>query len=53
MAAAGSAVLAAGVAIAAHGMADSFLGFTGTYILIAITIGLAVACDALNEAPCA
>jgi hypothetical protein len=27
-----------------------FLGFTGTYILIAIVLGLAVAGDALNEA---
>jgi O-antigen ligase len=53
MTAAGSAVLAAGAAIAVHGMADSFLGFTATYILIAITIGLAVAVDALNEASCA
>jgi hypothetical protein len=51
--AAGAAVLAAGAAIAVHGMADSFLGFTATYILIAITIGLAVAGNALNEAPCA
>jgi hypothetical protein len=50
---AGAAVLAAGAAIAVHGMADSFLGFTATYILIAITIGLAVAGNALNEAPCA
>jgi O-antigen ligase len=53
MTAAGTAVLAAGAAIAVHGMADSFLGFTATYILIAITIGLAVSADALNEAPCA
>jgi hypothetical protein len=49
----GTAVLAAGAAIAVHGMADSFLGFTATYILIAMTVGLAVAVDALNEAPCA
>jgi O-antigen ligase/polysaccharide polymerase Wzy-like membrane protein len=53
MAAAGAAVLAAGAAIAFHGLSDSFLGFTATYILIAITIGLAVAGNALNEAPCA
>ena len=49
----GAAMLAAGAAIAVHGMADSFLGFTATYILIAITVGLAVAVAALNEAPCA
>jgi hypothetical protein len=53
MTAEGAAVLAAGAAIAVHGMADSFLGFTATYTLIAITVGLAVAVDALNEAPCA
>jgi hypothetical protein len=53
MAAAGAAVLAAGAAIAVHGLTDSFLGFTATYILIAITIVLAVAGNALNEAPCA
>jgi hypothetical protein len=53
MAAAGPAVLAAGAAVAVHGMTDSFLGFTGTYVLIAIVIGLAVAGDVLNEAPCA
>lgn len=44
-----AAVCAAGVAIAAHGLADSFLGFTGTYISIAIVLGLAVAGDSLNE----
>lgn len=49
MATAASAILAAGAAIAVHGVADSFLSFTGTYILIAITLGLAVAGDALNE----
>ena len=37
-------------AIAVHGIADSFLGFTGTYIPIAVVLGLAVAGDALNEA---
>ena len=45
-----AAVSAAGVAIALHGIVDSFLGFTGTYTLIAITLGLAVAADHLNEA---
>jgi O-antigen ligase len=45
-----AAVAAAAVAIAVHGLADSFLGFTGTYIPIAIVLGLAVAGDSLNEA---
>lgn len=45
-----AAVLAAGAAIGIHGVVDSFLGFTGTYTLIAIVLGLAVAADALNEA---
>jgi len=44
-----AAVLAAGAAIAIHGLVDSFLGFTGTYTLMAIVVGLAVAGDALNE----
>lgn len=39
MAAAG--ILAAGVAIAVHGLFDSFLSFTPTYVLISITVGLA------------
>jgi O-Antigen ligase len=53
MPAAGAAVLAAGGAIAVHGLTDTFLGFTATYILFAITLGLAVAGNALNEALCA
>ena len=44
-----AAVCAAAVAIALHGLVDSFLGFTGTYIPIAIVLGLAVAGDALNR----
>ena len=32
------------VAIALHGLVDSFLGFTATYMLMAVTLGLAVAC---------
>jgi hypothetical protein len=44
MAAAG--VAAAVVAIAIHGLMDSFVSFTATYILIAITLGLASACAA-------
>ena len=38
-----SASRRAGVAIAIHGLVDSFLSFTPTYIMIAITLGLAVA----------
>jgi hypothetical protein len=41
-------VLTAGVAIALHGLVDSFLGFTATYVLIAITLGLASACATLG-----
>lgn len=40
----GCGVAAACVAIAVHGLVDSFLSFTGTYILFAITIGLAAVC---------
>jgi hypothetical protein len=35
-----SAVLAAWVAILAHGLVDSFLGFTPTYIVFALALGL-------------
>jgi O-antigen ligase/polysaccharide polymerase Wzy-like membrane protein len=45
----GAGVAAAGGAIAIHGVADSFLSFTATYILIAITLGLASACVAINR----
>jgi hypothetical protein len=38
-------IAAAGMAIALHGLVDSFLGFTSTYVLISITLGLAVATD--------
>jgi O-antigen ligase len=40
----GPAIAAACAAVAVHGMADSFLSFTGTYILIAVTLGLASSC---------
>jgi hypothetical protein len=40
----GAAIAAACAAIAVHGLADSFISFTGTYVLIAITLGLASAC---------
>jgi hypothetical protein len=43
MAAAGAGVAAAGAAIALHGLVDSFVGFTGTYVLICIALGLAAA----------
>jgi hypothetical protein len=36
-------VAAAGLAIAIHGMVDSFLGFAPIYLLFALTLGLAVA----------
>jgi hypothetical protein len=38
-----SGIVAAAAAIALHGLVDSFLGFTGTYILTAITLGLVAA----------
>jgi hypothetical protein len=49
MAAAAAGVAAAGAAIAFHGMVDSFLSFTATYVLIAITLGLAVASAAMEN----
>jgi hypothetical protein len=49
-AALGAGIAAAGLAIAAHGLVDAFLGFTATYILIAITLGLAVASSGMGEA---
>jgi hypothetical protein len=48
MATVAAAVCAAAAAIALHGLVDSFLSFTATYTLIAITLGLAVACGDLN-----
>jgi O-antigen ligase len=44
---AASVVAAATVAIAVHGLVDSFFSFTATYVLFAITLGLAVACGRL------
>jgi len=49
-AAVGAGIAAAAVAIAAHGLVDAFLGFTATYILIAITLGLVVASSSMGEA---
>ena len=42
-------VTAGGAAIALHGIVDSFLSFTGTYVLIAITLGLAAASVRINR----
>ena len=36
-------VMARTDAIAVHGLADSFLSFTGTYIVMAVALGLATA----------
>jgi O-antigen ligase len=41
----GLGVAAACAAIAVHGLVDSFLAFTGTYILFGLTLGLASACE--------
>jgi hypothetical protein len=40
---AGAGIVAACAAVAVHGVVDSFLGFTGTYIAIAVALGIAVA----------
>jgi hypothetical protein len=37
-------VAAACIAIAAHGLVDSFLSFAPTYMLFSLTLGLAAAC---------
>ena len=42
-------VVAAASAIAVHGLVDSFLSFTATYVLMAITLGLLVACESLSQ----
>ena len=39
----GVGIAAASAAIAVHGLVDSFMSFTGTYILMAIALGLASA----------
>lgn len=46
----GAGLAAAGAAIALHGLVDSFLSFTATYILIAVTLGLGAACHMQNRA---
>jgi hypothetical protein len=43
-----AAIAAATVAIGLHGLVDSFLSFTATYILIAVTLGLTSASLALH-----
>jgi hypothetical protein len=43
----GPAAAAAVVAIALHGLVDSFLSFTATYVLMAIALGLASGCARL------
>lgn len=47
---AGAGVAAACAAIAVHGLVDSFLSFTGTYLLMAVTLGLAAAYAGDREA---
>ena len=44
-------IAAAGLAIGLHGVVDSFLGFTPTYVLIAVTLGFAVACSRMETQP--
>jgi hypothetical protein len=48
LAAYGPAAAAAIVAIALHGLVDSFLSFTSTYILMAVALGLAAGCARLT-----
>jgi hypothetical protein len=43
-----SGVAAAAAAIALHGLVDSFMSFTATYVLFAITLGLVAACGRLT-----
>jgi len=49
MSSAAAGVAAAGVAIGLHGLVDSFLSFTGTYVLISVTLGLAVASASMDN----
>jgi O-antigen ligase len=49
MASAVAGVAAGGVAIALHGLVDSFLSFTGTYVLISVTLGLAVTSASMDN----
>jgi O-antigen ligase len=44
---AASGAVAASAAIAVHGIFDSFLSFTATYVLFAVTLGMATSCGAL------
>jgi hypothetical protein len=45
-----SGVTAAVFAIALHGIVDSFLTFTPTYLMISLTLGLAIAPASWTEA---
>jgi hypothetical protein len=47
----GFGVAAALAAIALHGLVDSFLGFTSTYVLFALTLGCAAALAQTNPRP--
>lgn len=47
----GAGLAAAGAAIAIHGVLDSFLSFTATYVLMAITLGLASAMAGNSDLP--
>jgi hypothetical protein len=49
MAAAAAGIAAAGAAIALHGLVDSFVSFTATYVLFAITVGLAAAVTTMDR----
>ena len=42
-------VAAAVTAIGVHGVFDSFLSATPTYVLIAITLGLVLACEGMTD----
>jgi hypothetical protein len=44
----GAALAAAAIAIALHGLADSFLGFTPTYVLFSVVLGLTTAVVTLD-----
>jgi O-antigen ligase len=49
VAAAAAGVAAGGAAIAVHGLVDSFLSFTGTYVLFSVTLGLAAASASMDH----
>jgi hypothetical protein len=49
MAAAAAGVAAGAAAIALHGIVDTFLSFTATYVLFSITLGLVAASAAMDD----